>query len=76
MEENALNDGQWREEYHVVITASNGYVLTSSLNPLSVKAINDLLDCNKNDAYMGRCLLTDNAPFGPQRCAAICEAKT
>jgi hypothetical protein len=74
--ENALNDGQWREKYHVVITASNGYVLTSSLNPLSGKAINAPLDCNKNDAYMGMRLLTDNAPFDPQRCAAICEATT
>jgi hypothetical protein len=73
---NALNEGQWREKYHVVITASNGYVLTSSLNPLSGKAINAPLDCNKNDAYMGMRLLTDNAPFDPERCAAICEATT
>ncbi|KAJ4379013.1 hypothetical protein N0V86_005890 [Didymella sp. IMI 355093] len=74
--ENALNGGQWREKYHVVIAGSNGYVLTSSLNPLSGKAINAPLDCNKNDAYMGMRLLTDNAPFDPQRCAAICEATT
>lgn len=74
--ENALNGGQWREKYHVVITASNGYVLTSLLNPLSGKAINAPLDCNNNDAYMGMRLLTDNAPFDPQRCAAICEATT
>lgn len=74
--ENALNEGQWREQYHVVITASNGYVLTSSLNPLSGKAINAPLDCNKNDAYMGMRLLTDNAPFDPERCAAICDATT
>lgn len=74
--DNALNEGQWREKYHVVITASNGYVLTSSVDPLSGKAINAPLDCNKNDAYMGMRLLTDNAPFDPQRCAAICEATT
>ncbi|KAH6613051.1 hypothetical protein C7974DRAFT_428779 [Boeremia exigua] len=74
--DNALNEGQWREKYHVVITASNGYVLTTSINPLSGKAINAPLDCNKNDAYMGMRLLTDNAPFDPQRCAAICEATT
>jgi hypothetical protein len=74
--DNALNGGQWREKYHVVITASNGYVLTSSLNPLSGKAINAPLDCNNNDAYMGMRLLTDNAPFDPERCAAICDATT
>ncbi|KAH5641617.1 hypothetical protein HBI51_134850 [Parastagonospora nodorum] len=74
--ENALNEGQWREKYHVVITASNGYVRTSSLDPQSGKAINAPLDCNNNDAYMGMRLLTDNAPFDPQRCAAICEATT
>ena len=74
--DNALNEGQWREKYHVVITASNGYVLTSSLNPLSGKAINAPLDCNSNDAYMGMRLLTDNSPFDPERCAAICDATT
>jgi hypothetical protein len=75
-QDNALNEGQWREKYHVVITASNGYVLSSSLNPLSGKAINAPLDCNDNDAYMGMRLLTDNAPFDPERCAAICDATT
>ena len=48
--------------------------MTSSLNPLSGKAINAPLDCNNDDAYMGMRLLNDNAPFDPQRCAAICEA--
>ncbi|XP_014555675.1 hypothetical protein COCVIDRAFT_38548 [Bipolaris victoriae FI3] len=72
--ENACNEGQWREQYHVVITASNGYVLTSSLNPLSNKAINAPIDCNNDDSYMGMRLVNDNAPFDPQRCEAICEA--
>lgn len=72
--ENARNEGQWREQYHVVIAASNGYVLTTSLDPLSSKAINAPLDCNTDDSYMGMRLLNDNAPFDPQRCAAICEA--
>jgi hypothetical protein len=75
-QDNALNEGQWREKYYVVITASNAYVLSSSLNPLSGKAINAPLDCNDNDAYMGMRLLTDNAPFDPERCAAICDATT
>jgi hypothetical protein len=48
--------------------------LTSSLNPLSNKAINAPLDCNNDDSYMGMRLLNDNAPFDPQRCDAICEA--
>ncbi|KAL1655473.1 hypothetical protein SLS61_001937 [Didymella pomorum] len=73
-EDNARNEGQWRDQYHVVIAASNGYVLTSSLNPLSSKAISAPVDCNNDDAYMGMRLLTDNAPFDPQRCAAICDA--
>ena len=50
-QDNARNDGQWRDQYHVVISASNGYVLTSSLSPLSGKAINAPLDCNNDDAY-------------------------
>ncbi|KAJ6193185.1 LOW QUALITY PROTEIN: hypothetical protein J3E72DRAFT_398302 [Bipolaris maydis] len=54
--------------------ASNGYVLTSSLNPLSNKAIDAPLNCNNNDSYMDMRLLNDNAPFDPQRCEAVCEA--
>jgi hypothetical protein len=73
-EDNARNTGQWRNDFHVVITASNGYVLTSSLNPLSVKAINAPNDCNGEGSYMGMRMFTDNAPFDPARCRAVCEA--
>jgi hypothetical protein len=72
--ENARNDGQWRDQFHVVIAGSNGYVLTSSMNPLSTKAINAPLDCNGVDTYMGMRMFTDNAPFDPERCKAVCEA--
>ncbi|KAF2689714.1 hypothetical protein K458DRAFT_400407 [Lentithecium fluviatile CBS 122367] len=73
-EETARNDGQWRDQFHVVIAGSNGYVLTSSMNPLSSKAINAPRDCNDDDAYMGMRMFTDNAPFDPERCKAVCEA--
>ncbi|XPS69531.1 hypothetical protein M3J09_001799 [Ascochyta lentis] len=74
--DNALNEGQYREQFHVVITASNGYVVSSSLNRLSSFAILAPLDCNGNDSYMGMRLLTDGAPFDGERCAAICDATT
>jgi hypothetical protein len=74
--ENARNDGQWRDQFHVVIAGSNGYVLTSSMSPLSAKAINAPLDCNGEDTYMGMRMFTDNAPFDPERCKAVCEATT
>ncbi|KAF1363070.1 hypothetical protein EJ07DRAFT_163004 [Lizonia empirigonia] len=73
---NALNEGQYREQFHVVIMASNGYIVNSSLNRLSSFAILAPLDCNGNDSYMGMRLLTDSAPFDRQRCAAICDATT
>ncbi|KZM26418.1 uncharacterized protein EKO05_0005913 [Ascochyta rabiei] len=73
--DNALNEGQYREQFHVVITASNGYVASSSLNRLSSFAILAPLDCNGNDSYMGMRLWSDG-PFDRQRCAAICDATT
>lgn len=75
-QDNALNEGQSRERYHVVITASNSYVLSSSLNSLSGKAINAPLEWNDDNAYLGMRLLTDNAPFDPEGCAAIYDATT
>jgi hypothetical protein len=73
--ENALNAGQYRNDFQVVISGSNGYVLTSTLGPLSEKAINSpLQDCTGENPYMGSRFFTDNAPFDPERCRAVCEA--
>lgn len=58
---NALNTGQYRGSFQVVIAGSNGYTNYAATTPagytaptlLDNKAINAPLDCNKHDTYMG-----------------------
>ncbi|KAH6639605.1 hypothetical protein C7974DRAFT_449729 [Boeremia exigua] len=81
--ETAVNTGQWRNDFHVVIAGSNGYVSERvvavdgySGESLGSVAINAPRDCNGDDTYMGYKLFNDGQPFEPARCAAACEAET
>ncbi|KAI4701025.1 hypothetical protein J4E89_010861 [Alternaria sp. Ai002NY15] len=81
--ETAVNNGQWRADFHVVIAGSNGYdservvsVDGYSGESLGNVAINAPNDCNGDDTYMGYKLFNDGQPFEPARCAAACEAET
>ncbi|KFY40340.1 hypothetical protein V495_05477 [Pseudogymnoascus sp. VKM F-4514 (FW-929)] len=78
--ENALNTGQWRSDFHVVIAGSNGYMTTESsavegftVQSLGNNAINAPLDCNGKDTYMGSRMYTTSA-FDPNLCAETCAS--
>ena len=79
----AVNDGQYRRDFHVVIAGSNGYTSTSITTPpgyspgvaLGNAAINAPLDCNKADTYMGVKIFS-TGPFDAGRCAAACTAQS
>lgn len=78
--ENALNTGQWRSDFHVVIAGSNGYMTTESpavegftVQSLGNNAINAPLDCNGNDTYMGSRMYTTSV-FDPNLCAQTCAS--
>ncbi|KAM0154558.1 hypothetical protein ACHAQE_005995 [Botrytis cinerea] len=79
----AVNDGQWRSTFRVVIAGSNGYNLNSFPTPsgynpptsLAGASINAPLDCNKNDTYLGSRFFTDT-PFDISLCTAACDATT
>lgn len=77
----AVNDGQWRSKFRVVIAGSNGYNLASLPTPggytppscLEDSAINAPLDCNKDDTFLGSRFFTDT-PFDVSLCTAACDA--
>jgi hypothetical protein len=78
--ENALNDGQWRSDFHVVIAGSNGYMSTEppavdgfTVQALGNNAIVAPLDCNGKDTYMGSMTYTTNV-FDPNLCAETCAS--
>jgi hypothetical protein len=80
--DNAVNNGQWRNDFHVVIAGSNGYVNTTqaTINGWNgsfygIGAINAPNDCHGNDTYMGYKFFDDNQPYDPSRCAAACVAQ-
>ena len=71
---NALNEGQYRDQFHVVIAGSNGYMKTAipevdgyDGEALGNAAINAPLDCNGQDTYMGSKLFTTSR-FDPGLC--------
>lgn len=75
----ATNEGQWREDFHVVIAGSNGYVKygmpdVTGYSSVTLKdaAINAPLDCAGYDTYMGVKIFTNSGPFDPSLCAAAC----
>ncbi|KAJ9630673.1 hypothetical protein H2203_001196 [Taxawa tesnikishii (nom. ined.)] len=63
-DDTATNKGQWREDFQVVVTASNGYVKLPQPPPL----------VNGVDTYIGNRII--QGPFDPSQCAAICQATT
>lgn len=79
-DESANNNGQWRNQFHVVIAGSNGYQKTGvptidgySGVYLGNAAINAPLDNNNEDTYLGVRVLT-RSYFDPALCKAACEA--
>ncbi|KAF2737647.1 hypothetical protein EJ04DRAFT_487589 [Polyplosphaeria fusca] len=79
----ATNIGQWRNDFHIVIAGSNGYVKTTVDNVPGYKgtfaydkAIQAPSDCNGRDTYITQKYFGDGKPFDAARCAAACEAET
>jgi len=78
----ATNNGQWRDQFHVVIAGSNGYSSTSP--PPSFTNFTGPSDrlggaiqaplVNGVNPYLGMNMFS--GPFDPSQCAAACEAKT
>lgn len=79
----AVNKGQWRRDFRVVIAGSNGYTSNAIATPegyqspavLGQGAINAPLDCNGKDTSMGVKIFTDG-PFDAGRCAAACTSQS
>lgn len=79
--ENAVNTGQWRNQFQIVIAGSNGYMSTAIPSipgytgvSLGNNAINAPLDCNGANTYMGSKIFTTSI-FDPSLCAAACESQ-
>ena len=79
----ATNEGQWREQFQVVIAGSNGYSKLDKPLP-SVKDFKDPTSLlatisapldNGYDTYNGMRLFNNN-PYDPALCAAACQAQT
>ncbi|KAI7268903.1 hypothetical protein KC345_g7600 [Hortaea werneckii] len=81
--DNALNTGQYRNQFQVVIAGSNGYVSNSIASPagygpaipLGNAAINAPYDKYGFDSYMGSAIFT-SGPFNVQLCADACSRKS
>jgi hypothetical protein len=76
--ENAVNNGQWRADFQVVVAGSNGYVSKNHVGgqtapgytlqaDLDMATVNAPLDCNGNGSYMGYVSWNDGAPFSIAR---------
>ncbi|GAM90385.1 hypothetical protein ANO11243_084280 [Dothideomycetidae sp. 11243] len=78
---NALNTGQWRQNFQVVIAGSNGYESSYATpqgygNPVALNAaINAPYDAYGFDSYMGVALF-NSGPFDLQLCADACSLKS
>jgi len=78
---NAVNRGQWQDEFQVLTAGNNGYVNHniddvpgySSAEYLGNAAINSPSSAN---SHLGFVLFSDGSPFDAGRCAAACTAKT
>ncbi|KAI9663032.1 MAG: hypothetical protein M1821_008080 [Bathelium mastoideum] len=77
----ATNVGQYREQFHVVITGSNGYVKTAPppaqtnfTGPTELGgAIQAPLNSQGQDTYLGMRLFS---VYDPSQCAAVCQSTT
>jgi hypothetical protein len=83
--ETATNTGQYRNNFHVVIAGSNGYIRSpSSADSVSGytgtyvgnAAVNAPLDCNGHSTYITYKEFSNGQPFSAARCAAACETET
>ncbi|KAI0403616.1 hypothetical protein F4802DRAFT_288441 [Xylaria palmicola] len=79
--DNANNLGQWREQFHVVIAGSNGYMKDKlydipGYNGVSLgnASINAPLNCLGQDTYMGAKIFTTSF-FDVGLCAAACVSQ-
>lgn len=80
---NAVNAGQYQNEFEVVIAGSNGYQNNSIADvpgygtavPLGSAAINAPYDEYGCDSYLGVAIFTDG-PFDAQLCADACSMKS
>ncbi|KAI5924611.1 hypothetical protein F4810DRAFT_131990 [Camillea tinctor] len=80
-EGNAKNAGQWRNDFHVVIAGSNGYMKTAiptvpgfngeALGDASISAPDN---CLGDNTYMGSKIFTTSI-FDPNLCAAACSSQ-
>ncbi|KAJ9657908.1 hypothetical protein H2201_008017 [Coniosporium apollinis] len=80
--ETAVNKGQTRSKFEVVIAGSNGYTTLKSQSVsgytqtfLDNAAINGPNSCNGKNTYMGYKLF-NSGPFSADRCKAACEAQS
>lgn len=81
---NAVNYGQYRDDFQVVIAGSNGYINTTIDTPLEFVssdylgnyAINAPYDCNGDQTYLGFKFWNDGLPFDVERCASACTAQS
>ncbi|KAI1151079.1 hypothetical protein F4825DRAFT_374206 [Nemania diffusa] len=78
---NANNAGQWRNQFHVVIAGSNGYMKTAlpavpgfTGEFLGEASINAPLNCLGQDTYMGAKIFTTSF-FDVGLCAAACTSQ-
>ncbi|KAJ2992055.1 hypothetical protein NUW58_g2302 [Xylaria curta] len=78
---NANNEGQWRNDFHVVIAGSNGYVKSGIPSvpgfdgvSLGNAAINAPLNCLGKDTYMGSKIFTTSF-YDTGLCAAACASQ-
>ncbi|KAG9840039.1 glycoside hydrolase, partial [Aureobasidium melanogenum] len=83
LKSNALNAGQWRNKFQVVIAGSNGYV-NKTIGPaagydqpvdLGDATINAPLDCSGHDTFMQSRFFT-SGPFDANLCASACSAQS
>jgi len=79
--DNANNNGQWRDQFHVVIAGSNGYMRNKvpdipGYNGVSLgnASINAPLNCLGEDTYMGVKIFTTSY-YDPSLCAAACVSQ-
>lgn len=82
---NAVNNGQYMDDFHVVMAGSNGYVNQTvddcpgytGPNYLGSAAIN-APGCSSMGvgSYMGYVLFNDGSPFDTGKCAAACSAQS
>lgn len=72
----ATNVGQWQDQFHVVITGSNGY--TKNAAPPSYQNFTGPIELGgaiqAPSGYMGSSFFS--GPYDPSQCAAVCQAAT